>query len=89
MQWRLTSHGEIYDNAEGYVVYYEPRSGDTHLLSEFAAFLIRELTVAARTTAQLSQSLSPLTDSNDEKQLATSVEAALAELESLDILRRG
>lgn len=89
MPWCLASPGEIYDNAERSVVYYEPRSGDTHLLSEFAAFLIRELATGDKTTDELLQCLAPLTDETDAEQLAASIEAALAELVSLDILRRG
>jgi hypothetical protein len=41
MKWQVGTIGQFYDCGESTVIYFEPAGGDTHLISDFAAHLIR------------------------------------------------
>ncbi len=55
MAWRLTSSGREYNCGEGLVVYFHPASGNTHMLNEFAAGVLRELMAGPSTASLLAQ----------------------------------
>lgn len=41
MAWRLTSPGREYNRDEGLAIYFHPASGNTHLISDLAASVLR------------------------------------------------
>ncbi|MFT4615630.1 MAG: hypothetical protein ACI9NT_002788 [Bacteroidia bacterium] len=85
MKWRLASRGLFYDASEGSVVYYDCDSGDTHLLSEFAACILRQFDNNALGIAQLIKAVRVVGDSDPE--LESAVLSALDELASMHILK--
>jgi len=85
MTWHLTSAGRFFDTAEPTVVYFDPASGDTHLVSDFAAHLLRQLGDCPMTSADLVQQL-VAAGGEDASVLAVAVSAALQELQALDII---
>lgn len=88
MKWQFHSVGRFYDANESTVVYFDSRSGDTHLLSDFAAFILQQFDDAALTTEGILQRLSLAIESPGEQDLEQMVVGVLEELVSLDILKR-
>jgi hypothetical protein len=88
MKWRLDSMGQFYDPAEGTVVYFDSHSGDTHLIGDFAAYIMQQLDDQPLTTEQLVDKISPMIESSNIPELATAVTGVLEELLALDILKR-
>lgn len=48
LKWQTGPIGQFYECGESAAIYFDPASGDTHLVSEFAAYLIRRLAGAAQ-----------------------------------------
>jgi PqqD family protein of HPr-rel-A system len=88
MKWRIHSTGRFYDANENTVVYFDSHSGDTHLLSDFAAFIMQQLGSGPLTSEQLVAEISPTVDFPDCTELSQVVEGILGELFNLDILKR-
>lgn len=88
MKWRLSSAGRFYDSYEGTVVYFDTRSGDTHLLSDFAAHLVQQFGDQLLTIEELVQQIAPSLESADIPDLEEAVPDVLEELVALDILKR-
>lgn len=86
MTWHVKSAGRFYDPDESSVIYFDTRSGDTHLISDFAACLIELLQKQPMTTATLLTQISPEADEYNRTELEESVVATLQELVTLDIL---
>ena len=88
MRWRMTAAGQFYDAGESTVVMFDATSGDTHLISDFAATLLRSLAKSALSTEELAAAIAPLLDSNadDRGEIATAVRTVLEELRALDIV---
>jgi hypothetical protein len=40
MKWHIPSMGRVYDPGEETAIYFDAASGNTHLISDFAAYLI-------------------------------------------------
>jgi len=80
--------GLFYDAHEDTVVYFDSRSGDTHLLSDFAAHVMQQLGDDPLTTEELVNRISPTIDSSNIPQLPEAVAVVLKELLTLDILQR-
>jgi PqqD family protein of HPr-rel-A system len=70
------------------VVYFDSYSGDTHLLSDFAGYVMQQLNDQPLTTAELVQQISPGVDSEDIPDLESAITGVLEELVLLDILKR-
>lgn len=87
MKWRLESKGLFYDANEGSVVYYDPDSGDTHLLSEFAACVLRQFDSNAVDTQELLRALQPELPDHTEADLQDATTAVLDELVAMQILK--
>lgn len=88
MTWRAASPGQFYDAGETTVVYFDSASGDTHLLSDFAAHL---LGLIAREPMDFDQLVNRVESEVDEPApgaLAASVENVLRELVALDVVAR-
>lgn len=87
MKWRLESSGLFYDANEGSVVYYDPDSGDTHLLSEFAACVLRAFNNKAVDTQELLRALQTELTDHTEAELQDATTAILEELVAMHILK--
>ena len=88
MKWRKDSSGRFYDANESSVVYFDSHSGDTHLLSDFAAYVVQQFGDQPLTTEQLINQILPTIESGDTAQLTDALSAVLEELVTLDILKR-
>ena len=88
MQWRITAPGRIYDSGEDSIVYFDPRSGDTHLLTSFAAFVIEQLTSEPMDIPALTDQAIPLAETERPENVRSAICAVIEELEQLDILER-
>ena len=88
MKWRKVSSGQFYDANESTVVYYDSHSGDTHLLSDFAAWIVQQFSEDSLTIEQLREQLSGSIDPQDLAQLTNALPGVLGELVTLDIIKR-
>lgn len=88
MKWRKDSRGRVYDASEGTVVYFDSNSGDTHLLSDFAAYVIQQFDDRPLTTGDLVNKISPTVDSGNVQDLTEAISGVLEEFVALDILKR-
>jgi len=88
MKWRNNSVGRFYDTNESTVVYFDSHSGDTHLLSDFAAYIMQQFGDQTLTTEELVNKISPNIESGDISDLREAVSGVLEELVALDILKR-
>jgi len=57
MNWHLTSPGYEYDRGEDIAVYFHPASGNTHLLSNTAAAVLRALATTDLSSEQLAMDM--------------------------------
>jgi len=87
-KWRIESMGRFYDPAEDTVVYFDSHSGDTHLLSDFAAHIMQQLGDQHLNTEELVNRISPAIESSNIPELTMAVSGVLEELVALDILKR-
>jgi hypothetical protein len=88
MTWRIYSKGQLYDANESTVVYFDSYSGDTHLLSDFAGFVMQQLSNQPLTTEEVVNQISLSVDSEGIPDLEEAVTGVLEELALLDILKR-
>ena len=80
--------GQFYDPGEDMVVYFDPASGDTHLISHFAAYLIQQFTGQPMGIEALIKQISPDIDPVDLLEMTEATPDVLAELVTLDVLKR-
>ena len=88
MKWHLASIGHIYDCGESTVAYFEPASGDTHLISAFAAYLLQQLG-GAPAPLDLQEIVAQIKDdieTEDLPGLTEDISGILNELVDLDIV---
>ena len=88
MKWQRNTVGRFYDANETMVVYFDANSGNTHLLSDFAAYLLQQFGEQPVTTEELVQNVSPHIETGDIVELQETVSGVLEELAALDILKR-
>ncbi len=88
MMWRVHSQGRLYDAGEDTVVYFDPYSGDTHLLSDFAGYVMQQFDNRPLSTEDLVLRLSRAIDSADIPDLEEALTSVLEELVLLDILKQ-
>lgn len=87
MKWQIHSAGRFYDANESTVVYFDSHSGDTHLLTDFAGFIMQQFGEEPLTTEGLLDKISTAVESPGEGDLRQALLAVLEELVSLDILK--
>ena len=88
MLWRIESEGRFYDAGEGSMVYFDPNTGDTHLLTDLAGFVLQQFSPGQPLTQDtLVAHVAPHFDEADQGNLAEIVTAVLQELCFLDILQ--
>ncbi|MEZ5501990.1 MAG: HPr-rel-A system PqqD family peptide chaperone [Halioglobus sp.] len=88
MKWRIRSIGRYYDANESTIVYFDSCSGDTHLLSDFAAHVLQQFSDRPLTTEELVNHISQSMESGELAVLERSVSGVLEQLVALDILQR-
>jgi hypothetical protein len=91
MKWQVTSPGEFYDCGEDKVVYFDPASGDTHLVSDFAAFILKQMAAQSRAldSGEISDLVKGEIEPEDLPELSQLIPEILRELASLDIVAPG
>jgi hypothetical protein len=88
MKWRAASEGQIYQCNEDSVVYFDPASGNTHLLSDFAGYLIEKLAGEAMDLEQIINQITPGIDSEYLPDIDKSIPQLLSELVALDVIEQ-
>lgn len=88
MLWQIESMGQFYDANEGSVVYFDPNTGDTHLLSDFAAFVVQQFADTPLSTERLITQLAPHIEPEENLDVPHLVGDVLEELLFLEILQR-
>jgi PqqD family protein of HPr-rel-A system len=88
MPWCVDSLGEFYNCNESTTVYFDCTSGDTHLLSEFAAHLLQAIAQQPMTIDQLIEKVSSDVEPNDRSELGSAIAEILNELATLDVITR-
>jgi len=88
MKWRVESRGRIYDPGENAVVYFDTVSGDTHLLSDFAAYILDQFDEQPLTSRDLVGRVSASMETGQFPDLEEAVAGVLEELAALDVLKR-
>ena len=88
MKWRVESRGRIYDPGENAVVYFDTRSGDTHLLSDFAAHILDQFDERPLTIGDLVARVSSTIEPEHIPDLEAAVRGILTELVALDVLKQ-
>lgn len=86
--WHLERMGRIYDCGEDTVIYFDTRSGDTHLISLFAAFLLESLAGRSLTLQQIEAVAAEDTNPDDMEALGPAIIESLDTLVDLDIVER-
>ena len=87
MKWRNQSMGRFYEANESTVVYFDTLSGDTHLLSDFAAYIMQQIGDQPLTTAELMNRVSSGIDALDVADVNEAISSVLEELASLELLK--
>ena len=88
MKWCIDPIGRFYNPGEDMVVYFDTASGDTHLISEFAAYLIQQIADQPIDVEALIKRISPDIDPADLSELIEATPDVLEQLTTLDILKR-
>lgn len=88
MKWQITTMGRIYDPGEGSAVYYDHRTGDTHLLTDFAAFLISQLGSQAHSEQDVVETIREHFEADEQTSVPELVHQVLKDLHALDIVQR-
>ena len=86
MKWLPQPNLVIYDRDEESVVCYHSGSGETHLISAFAAHVLKKITAKPLSTAELVDALYTDVDPDDVSELKTIVPDLLDQLAELDIV---
>lgn len=88
MKWQIESPGKFYDRNEKSVVYFDPQSCDTHLVSEFAGQIIQHLAGKTLGLNEIINMLSPDISPVDLPELTRAVPDILLDLVALDIVEQ-
>jgi PqqD family protein of HPr-rel-A system len=86
MLWHVDPLGEFYTCNESTVVYFDHASGDTHLLGEFAAHMVRKLAEQPMTIDQLLSKIEADVDPAGRNELKKNVPDLLDELLELGVV---
>lgn len=88
MKWQTSAIGRFYECGESTVIYFDLASGDTHLISDFAAFLIRHIAAAQRSleTGEIIALVTDDIEPEDLLELSQAIPDILNELTKLDIV---
>ena len=84
MLWHMQSAGQFYDPGEETVIYYDPGSGDTHLLTALAAFVVEQMREGPIDEPTLLARLRPHLD-GEAVDVSALLQGVLRDLQILDI----
>ena len=86
--WKIESTGLIYNCDEDMVVYFDTASGDTHLISNFAAHLIELIVGQGRPieNSEIIELIAADIEPKDRIESAQAIPGILSELAELDII---
>ena len=87
MAWRFNQAGHFFDPGEDLVVYFNPESGDTHLISEFAAYLLHAMPDHPVEYGELIELIRPDLDPEYATELLAEIPTIFEELVNLDIVK--
>jgi len=88
MKWRIASRGRMYDPGESTVVYFDILSGDTHLISDFAAHILNQFDDRPLTSREVVGKVSATIEPGDFSDLEGAVTGVLEQLLALDVLQQ-
>lgn len=88
MSYSVEVPGRFYDCGEESIVYFDVQTGDTHLVSDFAAHIIHLLTGRAMGFEMLLENLSAEVEADGFADMAAVLPDILAELVALDIVEQ-
>lgn len=86
MNWRACSRGLTYSAGDGFVVYFDPGSGKTHMLSEIAAWLLEELSRHPLSHEQLKKHILQQAENVSSAEIEKITSALIQELQSFDLI---
>ena len=88
MKWQLRTIGKFYECGEDAIVYFDPASGDTHLISDFAAHLLQQLAHASAplNIEQIIALVAEDVEPEDLPEFSQAIPGLLNELVDLDIV---
>lgn len=88
MKWQIGSAGQFYECGDDMVVYFHPASGDTHLISNFAAYLVRQIATVDESldAREIIELIAGDIEPEDLPELSHSIPDILNELVELDII---
>lgn len=88
MKWQIDSAGRFYECGEETAIYFDPASGNTHLISDFAAYLARQLADAGQPldTAEIIELVRIDIEAEDLPELSLAVPGILNALADLGIV---
>lgn len=86
MKWRACSQGKTYDTGNSHVVYFDPASGSTYMISEVAAWVLSELASNPLTTEELINCFMVQAEEISDAEAKILVEAQISELQSFDLI---
>ena len=88
MNYSVAAPGRFYDRGEESIVYFDVQTGDTHLISSFAAHILQLLVKQPMDIDALMENLSLVIEDDDRPDLAEVIPNILEELISLDIVEQ-
>ena len=86
MKWQIAPNGRTYDPGEDTVVYFDADSGDTHLISEFAALIIQQFAGRDVESGEIIELLSKQVDPELATEIPEAVPRIMDELAALSIV---
>ena len=87
MKWRACSQGNTYDTGNSHVVYFDPASGSTYMISEVAAWLLSEVATNTLTTEELINRFISQAEGINGAEAKILVEAQINELQFFDLIQ--
>lgn len=86
MLWHACSEGLIFDRDEGAVVFFDPASGNTHLISDFALEILRILSVSPLSPEAIKKECADQMVDLDSDEQNHLIDGMLHELHTLDLI---
>ena len=87
-KWQVVSNGYFYECGESTAIYFDRASGDTHLISDFAAYLLQRLDreLQPLDTTEIIELVRDEIETDNLPELSSTLTGILKELTSLDLV---
>lgn len=86
MLWHACSEGLVFDRDEGVAVFFDPASGNTHLIDDFALKILRILSVSPLSSEAIKKECTDQMTDLDDNEQGQFIDDMLHELHSLDLI---